>query len=760
MRSNTGQHGAQPLAALPAIRAMALSLLGAVVLSSCGQSPAQHTSAGAGGGGTTTAPVSKFDLAGGCYRLRANGEYVLREGNQYLATAANAQAAERFRMQATGLGRYLFFDTQSQILTAVGGNVNASAEAADGSDWVFTGDAGVYNIAVFGQANQRLALDANARLTVAATAANLVFEPADGCAVYPEMPTGISADTYIGPALGEPVIGFAEIHAHMGMGSELSDGSGDVGPSAGGVLYGQAVNRFGVTHALDNCVELHGPDGRLSAENIILDGDPAARHDTQGWPTFIDWPFHDSFLHQQMYWKWVERAWKAGLRVMVMHGTTIEALCNIAKASYGDKMAECVDMLTGQEQVEYMTAVQDYIDAQYGGPGAGWFRIVRSPAEARAVIAEGKLAVMLGYEFSNIWFCRVTFNPDGSEASRDCDTDRIDAEIEKAWQLGIRNVFPYHDIDSALGGTGIFSSVLNYVGFTDTRGFWDTYDCADGGEGDSYFYNAGAELETAALTQFNDPVTQAIIEVNNGALPIYPPGRQCNARTVTDLGAYAINQMMKRGFVIHIDHAEIISKQFMLDEGAKTTPNYPMASGHGGQGGLSNAQAEQMIRQGGIIYPALPNGQDWVAFRDKLKPIWAASGTTRQFAIGYGADANGLRLLPGPRGADREAVQYPFTLFSGPQWGSQFSDAGIQPLTVDMLNIPGGRAWNVAQDGMYHYGLVADIIEEIRIEGDADAITALYRSAEAYLQLWEQTLQASADARAKQLPPGPLPTAP
>ncbi len=701
------------------------------------------------GGAPGAAPLSRYDMAQGCYTLRANDLVVVREGEGYAARAGNVAGAEPFFMQAANLGRYLFYTVDETLMTAGGSAVTAQATASDGADWTVTGDAGVFTAEALGQP---LSVNAEGLLVLGGEPARLRFEPASGCTPYPEMPTGIAAKSYSGPAAGQPVIGFAEVHAHMGMGSELSDGSDDVGPSAAGVLYGQAVNRFGAPVALENCEVMHGPEGRLSAENIILDGDPLASHDTQGWPSFIDWPYHDSFLHQQMYWKWVERAWKAGLRVMVIHGTTIEALCNIARASYGDKTSECVDMLTGEQQVRYMYVVQDYIDAQYGGPGKGWFRIVTTPAEARAVIAQGKLAVSLGYEFSNLFFCRVTFNPDGSENS-DCTREDIDREIDLAWELGIRNVFPYHDVDSALGGTGIFSSVLNYVGFTDTRGFWKTYDCPDGGEGPTYFYDAGAVMESASLTQFNDPFTQALIDAGAGTLPVYPPGRQCNARTVTELGRYAIDKIMKKGFVLHIDHAELLSKQYMLDEAARLSPAYPMVSGHGGHGGISIAQAQQMIRQGGIIYPALPNGADYAAFVDKLRPVWDAAGTNRPFAVGYGADANGLRTLPGPRGAGSEPVEYPFTLFSGPDWGPQFAAAGIAPLEVEMLQIPGGKAWDMNEAGMYHYGLVPDIVEEVRIEGGREALDALYNSAEAYLRMWEQTLQAAEDARRQPSPP-------
>ena len=42
--------------------------------------------------------------------------------------------------------------------------------------------------------------------------------------------------------------------------------------------------------------------------------------------------------------------------------------------------------------------MQDYIDAQFGGPGKGFYRIVKTPFEARRVINSGKMAVVMGIE--------------------------------------------------------------------------------------------------------------------------------------------------------------------------------------------------------------------------------------------------------------------------------------------------------------------------------------------------------------------------
>jgi hypothetical protein len=62
-------------------------------------------------------------------------------------------------------------------------------------------------------------------------------------------------------------------------------------------------------------------------------------------------------------------------------------------------------------------------------------------------------------------------------------------------------------------------------------------------------------------------------------------------------------------------------------------------------------------------------------------------------------------------------------------------------VTVDLLTVPeSGKFWNADEVGRPHYGLVADYVEEVRIEGGEEAVTALFNSAEAYLQMWEKTV--------------------
>lgn len=716
-----------------------LATLALAALSGCGSSSPVGDS---GNAAANPDPKTRYDLANHCYVLKsATNGYVKREGSGYVATAADAAEAEPFYMKPTALGRYLFHAKDSAILTAGGSAVSAASSPVEGSDWVIdTSSPGIYQVSTRAD-GQGLATDAEGRLVLAAAPSEFRFVPATGCTAYPEVGTDVIGETYKGRGVNKPVVGFAEVHTHMAMGHEMSDGTELVGPSAGGVMYGQMFHRFGVPHAMEDCEDWHGPNGIRDPESLVLDFTPLKTHDTQGWPSFIDWPAQDSQLHQAMYYKWVERAWKAGLRIMVSEGTNINALCELGRTVVLRLGAECNDMKVGIAQVKYLYQMQDYVDAQEGGPGKGWFRIVKDPAEARQVINDGKLAVVPGLEFSDIFDCTLHTVAGVTGEIHGCTREDIDRQIEEVWELGVREVFPYHDINSALGGTGIFDGLaLNFINFLQTGAFWETYDCPDGGEGDSYFYNAGAVMTTALPGTGGDPLTQAVLNLLNGPLPIYPAGkRQCNARGMTELGRYAIEKMMDRGFIIDIDHAELSVKQAMLDIAKSRTPNYPLVSAHGGHGGITMQQARDILAIGGLIYPFKPNGKGHVEFMEKLKPVWEAARPGEPLAVGFGMDANGIADRAGPRGAGSEPVQYPFTLFQGEDWGPQFK--GFKPLTVNLQTIPeSGKTWNIDEVGTAHYGMVADYVEEIRIEGGREALDALYQSAEAFLQMWEQTV--------------------
>ena len=134
-------------------------------------------------------------------------------------------------------------------------------------------------------------------------------------------------------------------------------------------------------------------------------------------------------------------------------------------------------------QAEDMYALQDYIDAQYRGPGKGFFRIVTSPTEARRVVNAGKMAVVLGVEVSEVFDCGL------SGDAPLCDTGQIDDRLDELQGLGVSSLFPVHKFDNALGGTafdeGATGLLVNLGNKYATGEWWDAQPCAPGAEADN-----------------------------------------------------------------------------------------------------------------------------------------------------------------------------------------------------------------------------------------------------------------------------------
>src|SRR5699024_8548842 len=197
-----------------------------------------------------------------------------------------------------------------------------------------------------------------------------------------------------------------DAHAHM-----ATDGF------LGGAAHcGRPVSPLGITVALDDCPD-HKPDGVPALlENIVSHGTPVATHDTTGWPTFAGYPEAHSLTHEQTYHRWVERAWRGGLRMMSDLVVTNDVLCRV----YWLGDTPCDPLTVARMQMRELHGSEDYTDARYGGPGRGWFRVVDDPAQARRVVESGRLAVVPGIEMSDLAGCSL------SDGTPDCTKQDID----------------------------------------------------------------------------------------------------------------------------------------------------------------------------------------------------------------------------------------------------------------------------------------------------------------------------------------------
>ena len=240
---------------------------------------------------------------------------------------------------------------------------------------------------------------------------------------------------------------------------------------------GRPWHPFGIPFALPDCAPYEqGTNGTV--ESFIDYGAPAQPHDTHGWPTFHAWPSPTALAEEGDYYTGIKRAWMSGLRVMVTQLVDNEALCTLMTT----RRNPCNDMQAVELQARDLRALQDYIDAQSGGPGKGFFRIVTNPFQARQVINSGKLAVVEGIEVSHLFNCGETLG------APDCSPAKIDAGLAEIRKLGVSTFFPIHKFDNAFGGTkmdsGELGVLVNLGQHLETGQFWDVQTCT-GPEHDS-----------------------------------------------------------------------------------------------------------------------------------------------------------------------------------------------------------------------------------------------------------------------------------
>ncbi|HEX6152759.1 MAG TPA: hypothetical protein VFZ19_04470, partial [Solirubrobacterales bacterium] len=467
---------------------------------------------------------------------------------------------------------------------------------------------------------------------------------------------------------------------------------------------GEPWNPGGPASALIDCPD-HHPDGSAAVLENALFGDPLRKHDPVGWPTFKDWPAPSSQTHEQTYYRWIERAYLGGVRIMVNDLVENVALCQV----YPIKHNSCDDMDSVRLQYRRIHELQDFVDAKSGGPGKGWFRIVRDPFEARRVINEGKMAVVLGIETSEIFGCG------GSEQLPRCTREQIVAGLDEIERMGVASFFPIHKFDNALGGvrfdSGAFGAAINAANFKQTGHFWQVETCK--GEAEDNPQDTAVpdgDVIDAGLLAF----------IPKGVLPIYPPPPHCNALGLTPLGEFTVQQMIDRGLMIEIDHMSLKTATRTL-ELAEARDFSGVLSSHSW---MSPQLRSRVYSLGGFIEPITTSPETFI---EEWRQLRAVADPRFRFGIGFGADANGFHSQPPARGAGQpNAVSYPFKSLDG-------------RVTFDR-QVSGQRVYDVNVDGVAHYGLYPDWMEQLRLLAGEPIAKDLMSGAEAYLQTWERAV--------------------
>ena len=171
------------------------------------------------------------------------------------------------------------------------------------------------------RARQGLAVgDGGTLVDLADTATrSFAFERADGCAVFPEVESTPTGEPLQGrDPLRRGRAASLDAHMHM-MAFEFLGGSAHCG---------RPWHRYGVDV---RARRLPRPRAERRPRPCSRTRSTASRHahDPVGWPTFKDWPHHELAHPRAVYYKWLERAWRGGLRVFVNLLVDNAVLCEV-----------------------------------------------------------------------------------------------------------------------------------------------------------------------------------------------------------------------------------------------------------------------------------------------------------------------------------------------------------------------------------------------------------------------------------------------
>ena len=577
--------------------------------------------------------------------------------------------------------------------------VGPASQPSPAADWVVEdAPAGGFTLSPKSAPSKVLAISGGQLVLVpksgAGDATRFAFAPASGCAVFPDAELDVSGTPSHGDTSYGEVRGLLDGHMHW-MNFEYLGGN---------FHCGRPWHPYGIPAALPDCSSIEGPAGATAPmQNFLNYGNPVSPHDTAGWPKLTSWA-RTNLTYDGVYWRWVQRVWMAGERLIVMPVNENRVLCELQT----NRKTNCDEMATARQEIDDIYQLQNYVDAQAGGPGKGFFQIVTDPFEARRVINEGKMAVVLEMEVSEPFGCR------GLESNSSCSQAQIDAQLQDLYDRGVRSSLLLNKFDNPLTGvrfdSGPTGLLINGGNEISSGSFFSAETCKGPEHDNEIFTGAPTGFLATLLTTLGIP---------GGTLPAYPPAPHCNTRGLTSLGAHTVEQMMDHGMIVNPDH--------MSQRGVDATIRLAEQRHYSGvispHGWMDPRNWPRIWALGGMAFPNAGTAsgfvEDWRNQRPTSSPYY--------FGWGWGADLGGLATqgAPVPPGSPAR-VTYPFKSLDG-------------AVTVERQRT-GQRVFDYANEGVAHYGLYADWTDEVRKLGGPQIVDDLLNGPEAYLQMWERSV--------------------
>lgn len=368
-----------------------------------------------------------------------------------------------------------------------------------------------------------------------------------------------------GDPVAEPdgVFGFADLHTHPA--AHLAFG-GQNGVNSS-LIFGSPTARW------ENDWRSCSHSGPHVNTSIFTEKLEPAGHAGTGYPDFRYWPRFNSVTHQQLHVNWLRRAWRGGLRLMVMQAVNNALLGRYFAAP--DRRDAANDMVSARAQLTFLRNMIQSSD---------FMEVARDPAAARAIIRRGKLAIVLGLEVDSLGSCHEHKNVLGEQFAgknvtfnQPCSLPDMRRMVDELYdQYDVRHIFPVHLADNDFGGAALYRREFGkFNAWLRGRDF-SPVDAANPGSSRPPIPFIGVKL-TAGHDVVDDFIAGLFgnIGMDNKS---WNGGPHVNGRGLERLGGDVIRYMWDRGMNVDIDHmSELASREVMSNAEAR---GVAVAAGH------------------------------------------------------------------------------------------------------------------------------------------------------------------------------------
>ena len=496
---------------------------------------------------------------------------------------------------------------------------------------------------------------------------------------------------------------------------------------------------------------------------------------------FRDWPAWDTPTHQQHWWGHLQDAHKRGLQILTISILSADPFARLMPGPYRTPYQVVIDQLQAAQRFDQLH---------------DWAEIATSPEEARRIIQEGQLALVLSLE-GNFPFCKQL--PCGAGADETTPAG-VSATLDEYQNLGLVSVQPVAHFDNPFGGTAVFSQALltlqwlyqeihrdgnlSITEIVDAMppatavGQAEVIQALDqlgqsGGAPASEIYNLRDLHDFHALLGLLGGVSGPSCErrANGQAMPCGECLKEeiaCrNQLGLTSLGQWFVEELMDRGLLLDIAHLSDKGVEAVAEQILKHQPKpYPIYLSHGNpRMALKDAEFKgrhmekpssdnhlKLIAKVGGIFGQRTGADEMVhagtkcqgsstSFAEALKYLVDfGKAENHPLPVAFALDMNGMTQQSVPRFIDttdartERRTRRSACLGKGGQQAQQRNPIKDDPST------PYTDESQLNTHGLGHIGLLGAYVDDLRNIGlPQEYLDVLDSSAEAFLQMWERT---------------------